>query len=428
MKKLTIEEMHKLAQKREGKCLSSDYINARTKLLWKCDNGHEWRATPDSIKRGSWCKICGYKKTADAKRLSIEEMNKIAESRGGKCLSDNYVDAHTKIIWSCSKGHHWEAKPNSIQQGQWCPECSGKKKLKIQDMHRLAKYRGGKCLSSTYVNVKTKLLWECSEGHRWKAAPNNIQQGKWCAQCSGRMKLSIDEMQQIAKEKGGKCLSKKYENNQTKLLWECSKGHRWKAIPNIKRGSWCPYCAGRGKTIKDMQKLAKKRGGKCISSKFLGARTKLLWKCAKGHNWKATPDSIRQGSWCLQCSGSRKHTIEEMRQFAEKQGGKCLSERYLNNSSKLLWECSKGHQWRAVYSSIQSGKWCPVCRSNKYTIEQMKELAKKHDGLCLSPQYVNLRTELLWQCRSGHQWKDQPRRIKNGGWCRECRKKNSGLT
>ena len=304
MKKLTIEEMHNLAQEHKGMCLSNDYVNARTKLSWKCDKGHEWRATPDSIKRGTWCKICGYKKTAAAKRLSIEEMDKIAESRGGKCLSGNYVDAHTKLIWSCSKGHHWEAKPNNIQQGSWCPECHGKKKLTIQDMHHIAKNRGGKCLSSNYVNVSTKLLWECSEGHQWKAAPNNIQQGKWCAQWSGRMKLSIDEMRQIAKEKGGKCLSKKYENSQTKLLWECSKGHRWKAIPNsIKRYSWCPKCSGLEKlSIERMQKVANERGGKCLSKKYQNARTKLLWECSEGHQWKATYDKIGQGRWCPECS------------------------------------------------------------------------------------------------------------------------------
>lgn len=51
-------------------------------------------------------------------------------------------------------------------------------------------------------------------------------------------------MQEIAKRKNGKCLSKKYINSQTKLTWQCREGHIWKAIPNnIKNGKWCPYCA-----------------------------------------------------------------------------------------------------------------------------------------------------------------------------------------
>jgi len=50
VKKLTIEEMHKLAKKRGGKYLSDNYINARTKLHWECAEGHQWRSTPDNIK------------------------------------------------------------------------------------------------------------------------------------------------------------------------------------------------------------------------------------------------------------------------------------------------------------------------------------------------------------------------------------------
>jgi len=57
-------------------------------------------------------------------------------------------------------------------------------------------------------------------------------------------KLNIEEMQKLAKERGGKCLSKKYINNRTKLEWECEKGHIWKAtLGTIKRGSWCPICS-----------------------------------------------------------------------------------------------------------------------------------------------------------------------------------------
>jgi len=44
--------------------------------------------------------------------------------------------------------------------------------------------RGGKCLSDTYVNNQTKLLLECAEGHQWEAAPNSIKNGSWCPHCA----------------------------------------------------------------------------------------------------------------------------------------------------------------------------------------------------------------------------------------------------
>src|SRR2546421_12462666 len=48
-------------------------------------------------------------------------------------------------------------------------------KRTIKDMQIIAMKRGGKCLSLEYVNSQTKLLWECKVGHRWEAIPNNIR-------------------------------------------------------------------------------------------------------------------------------------------------------------------------------------------------------------------------------------------------------------
>jgi len=118
------------------------------------------------------------------------------------------------------------------------------RKLTIEEMQEIAKERKGKCLSKRYVQTHTKLTWECSNGHRWKATPANIKQGNWCRECSRlKNKYSIEDMQKIAEEKGGKCISKKYSNMLSKLEWECHLGHRWKSrASHIKTGHWCPHC------------------------------------------------------------------------------------------------------------------------------------------------------------------------------------------
>jgi hypothetical protein len=61
-------------------------------------------------------------------------------------------------------------------------------KLTMEDMHKVAKDRGGKCLSRVYQSVKTRMLWECSEGHQWWAVPNDIRDGHWCTHCAKRGK------------------------------------------------------------------------------------------------------------------------------------------------------------------------------------------------------------------------------------------------
>jgi hypothetical protein len=59
-----------------------------------------------------------------------------------------------------------------------------------------------------------------------------------------KKQTTIADMQELAKRKGGKCLSEKFETMLTKMVWQCEIGHIWEARTlNIKKGCWCPICA-----------------------------------------------------------------------------------------------------------------------------------------------------------------------------------------
>src|SRR5437867_7702399 len=85
-------------------------------------------------------------------------------------------------------------------------------------------------------------------------------------------RLTLEHMKALAKQHGGKCLSKRYVNSKTKLKWRCHKGHSWLASPgNIVQRHWCPKCTffrsarQRALTIQRMQEVARSRGGDCLS-------------------------------------------------------------------------------------------------------------------------------------------------------------------
>lgn len=232
----------------------------------------------------------------------IDQLHQIAEERGGECLSCQYKGATKKLLWECAKGHQWEAAPDSIKRGTWCPYCAGRAKLTIVEMHKTARDHGGMCLSD---KIATKLLWECSEGHRWEATAANVKRGTWCPHCARTVKRTIEEMHRLAEDRGGRCLSDVYKSGHAKLRWECSKGHQWEAgSANIRLyGRWCPVCAGNVKrTLEDMQSAAEKRGGKCLSVTYKNCNTNLLWECGEGHQWEALPSNILRGTWCRKCS------------------------------------------------------------------------------------------------------------------------------
>ncbi|WP_233869601.1 zinc-ribbon domain-containing protein [Paraburkholderia adhaesiva] len=171
-------------------------------------------------------------------------------------------------------------------------------------MQATARERGGECLSERYVNNETKLRWRCAKGHEWDAKPMHIRLGKWCPACSlDWHKITMAQILSMAQARGGECLSAHYDNDGSKLRWRCASGHEWMQTPSkVKRGAWCRECVRPSRTIDDMQAIAHRRGGECLSGRYINSATKLRWRCARGHEWEAIPASVIKGTWCPQCA------------------------------------------------------------------------------------------------------------------------------
>jgi len=103
---------------------SSDYFNANTPLLWKCAQGHVWKTRRGFVQQGGWCPACAIERRSSARRHDIHAIQALAENRGGMCISSEYVGSAEKVRWRWANGHEWEATPNQIQRGSWCPRCS----------------------------------------------------------------------------------------------------------------------------------------------------------------------------------------------------------------------------------------------------------------------------------------------------------------
>jgi hypothetical protein len=87
------------------------------------------------------------------KRHILKDAQELAESRNGKCLSIEYITYDTKMEWICEDGHIWNATFGSVYKGSWCPTCAGCKRLTLQDAKDLAKSKGGDCISEEYINA-----------------------------------------------------------------------------------------------------------------------------------------------------------------------------------------------------------------------------------------------------------------------------------
>jgi group I intron endonuclease len=146
---------------------------------------------------------------------------------------------------------------------------------------------------------------------------------KWNKEQRNKFSLSYDYVKKFIKSKGGNLLSKEYDSRE-KILIDCGKGHQWKTkFSKIKNcNQWCPYCIKKAKhTIEDVHKYTENKGGKCLSTEYINCKTKLPFRCKKGHEWDSTFDSmINQGCWCPICFKQRKfyELLENLNIFLEK--------------------------------------------------------------------------------------------------------------
>merc|ERR1712118_68890 len=123
----------------------------------------------------------------------VHHLMDFAKRKEGKLLSNEYRHANEKVQWQCKEGHSWaNTWSNIYHKNEWCPHCANRAKRSIELANKLAERRGGTCISTKYVNVFSALNWRCKEGHIWQTSYNSVQQGSWCPHCAGKARKTIE--------------------------------------------------------------------------------------------------------------------------------------------------------------------------------------------------------------------------------------------
>jgi len=97
----------------------------QTKAKIQCLNcKREWSVVPASVQQGRGCFKCSKEKVGQGLRSSQKQRDKEAADVNCKWL-EPYTTSKTKTKIQCLNCRHcWFVKPNSIQQGGGCPNCS----------------------------------------------------------------------------------------------------------------------------------------------------------------------------------------------------------------------------------------------------------------------------------------------------------------
>lgn len=167
------------------------YINAYTKIEFRCKEGHEWVTTPSSVLAGKTCLTCASIQSSLRQRKSQEQF--VEEARNlhpDITVVGEYVNSKTKIEFMCSKGHVWKTAPYNILDGCSCPTCKGEKisakntKSHEQFANELFQVSPNITVLGEYKGTFTKIKTKCNKcGNEWESMPCNLLAGCGCPKC-----------------------------------------------------------------------------------------------------------------------------------------------------------------------------------------------------------------------------------------------------
>ncbi len=176
-----------------------DYITTKTAIRWKClIDGHIWKNKPNNIfSSNQGCPKCAKQipKTDDDINLELLNRNIIK--------IDPYKNAKTSLRWECCICKNiWKATPTKVlNQKTGCPTCAGRPVITNDVIDKRIIEKSLLVIrNDNYVNAHTKIKWSCvlNSNHSWYATPKDvINKGTGCPFCCpviGGVKTQINNI------------------------------------------------------------------------------------------------------------------------------------------------------------------------------------------------------------------------------------------
>ena len=205
-------------------------------------------------------------------------------------------------------------------------------------------------------------------------------------------RFTYEEVKEYIESFGYKLLSEEYINLKSELIFECPNGHKYKTKFGIfQRGYRCPHCSGNAKhTIEHIKEYIESYNYELLSDKYTNNHAKLKVKCPENHEYEVTFKDFKRGRRCPYCSNHIKYTYNEIKKYIESFNYELLSEDYKNNKEKIFLKCSNGHIFEMCYSHFKNrGQRCPICNVSKGEQKIMDWLNKNNIKYIYDEPYFN---------------------------------------
>jgi hypothetical protein len=495
-----------IAESKGGKLLSTVYVDCDTALEFLDKDGNHFKKPGKEIKNYNKWSPFENGRVMNNPEYHLNELRKIAESKGGKLISTEYTNGRTKLEVEDKNGMRFFMSGTDLRRNHWSPFESNTvrdSEYHLNLLREIAKNKGGKLISTQYLGAKIKLEFEDSQQRRFFMTPDDVKgtKGRWSGYESGNVynnpEYHLNILREIAKNKGGKLISTQYINGRTKLEFENIFGRRFYLTPNqVKKGVWSHF---------EVINISEERCRQCIEFIF-GEEFPNIWgviknpKTNRGMQFDGYNENFRiafeyQGeqhySW-ENCRGkteekkkqnfiknlnndeikfniSKKESIklitikyfenykedkqylehvikelkllnddliniclsniknklnefkidyskfptnekylEPLRKIAASNGGKLISTQYIDNNTKLEFEDKNGNRFfrkPGEIKDIKNPRWSPFevqkIRVPEYQFKKIKDLIESNGGKLISKEYINANTKIEFEDRNG---------------------------
>ena len=384
-------------------------IASKHKVWWLCEKDHSYdleiQYRTKKIKAYN-CPICSGRRVSDENSLKTLRPDLIKEwdfEKNKNLSPENFTPgSHNLVWWKCRKGHSWKTKIFIRTKGSNCPYCS---KKKINNDNSLA-------------NTQPEMMQD------WDYEYN----------------INIDP--------------KKISDGSTKIvLWNCSKGHSWKAkVINRRNAKGCPYCKkilpssdyNLKATYPDITKDwdFTKNKGKDPKDILPNSMKKYWWKCKNNHmTYESCNYRVKNKIGCKICRKEIKLSLtslstekpELIKEWNFKKNKPLKPANVFARSDKRVWWiCSKKHEWQAVIYSRVRGHGCPYCSGRKTT--KNNSIFQTHPSIIKDWHYEKNSNEsfyrlskgsakiVWWKCQNGHEYQKRIYSKIKSPRCPECLK------
>lgn len=310
---------------------------------WQCDTHpeHCWKQSPAArVSHKTGCGICSGKQVQtginDFATRSPELLKEWDSSKNSISPTDITEGSQVKVWWTCKLGHEWQQTPQNRKR-LGCPYCANKKVLvgfndlatTLPEIAHLWHPTLNGELKPTQVTTGSnkKVWWVCPNtgNHPFSASVVELKSGRGCAVCAGQQVLAgvndlgtnnpLLETEWDYERNAPHLPSGLTVSSHLKVWWNCPKGHSYQAvIASRSSGTGCPICNNKVLLVgyNDMAttnpELAiewhpSKNEGRTPSDIVAGSLTSVWWQCSEGHEWKAmAAHRLSGGTGCPSCA------------------------------------------------------------------------------------------------------------------------------